>query len=75
VIDGGDGQLGATRDALSVTGWDVPAVALAKEVGVCDEAHRFAVQYHQMLRDDVSTVLEAVPGVGDATAETILRRL
>jgi len=97
LIDGGDGQLGAARDALSETGWDVPAVALAKErelvvtpggvhdwdsddpalhllQRVRDEAHRFAVQYHQTLRDDVRTVLEDVPGVGPETREALLRR-
>jgi len=97
VIDGGDGQLGAARDALAATGWDVPAVALAKEEElvvtpdrvhdwdddepklhvlqrVRDEAHRFAVQYHQTLRDDVSTVLEDVPGVGPETRRRLLRR-
>ncbi len=31
LIDGGDGQLGAARDALAETGWDVPAIALAKD--------------------------------------------
>jgi len=30
LIDGGEGQLGAARDALAETGWDVPVVALAK---------------------------------------------
>ena len=97
VIDGGDGQLGAARDALAATGWDVPAVALAKAEElvispdrvydwdddepklhvlqrVRDEAHRFAVQYHQTLRDDVSTVLEDVPGVGPETRRRLLCR-
>jgi len=97
LVDGGDGQLGAARDALSETGWDVPAVALAKErelvvtpdgvydwdtddpalhllQRVRDEAHRFAVQYHQTLRDDVRTVLEDVPGVGPETRQALLRR-
>ena len=97
LIDGGDGQLGAARDALSETGWDVPAVALAKErelvvtpdgvhdwdsddpalhllQRVRDEAHRFAVQYHQTLRDDVRTVLDDVPGVGEKTRTALLRR-
>ncbi|ERH12503.1 MAG: excinuclease ABC subunit C [halophilic archaeon J07HB67] len=97
VIDGGDGQLGAARDALAATGWDVPAVALAKDEElvitpdrvhdwdddegklhvlqrVRDEAHRFAVQYHQTLRDEVSTVLEDVPGVGPETRRRLLRR-
>ena len=97
LIDGGDGQLGAARDALSEIGWDVPAIALAKErelvvtpdgvhdwdsddpglhllQRIRDEAHRFAVQYHQTLRDEVQTVLEDVPGVGPETRQALLRR-
>ncbi|WP_132058017.1 excinuclease ABC subunit C [Halorussus amylolyticus] len=97
LIDGGEGQLSAARDALADTGWDVPAVALAKaeEVVVTpdgsynwpsnaahlhvlqrvrDEAHRFAVRYHQTLRDDVSTELDNVPGIGPATRRSLLRR-
>jgi Excinuclease ABC subunit C len=31
LVDGGEGQLGAAMDALETAGWDVPAVALAKE--------------------------------------------
>jgi len=96
LIDGGEGQLGAARDALAETGWDVPVVALAKAEElvvtpdgvenwaddapylhllqrVRDEAHRFAVQYHQSLRDDVSTALDAVPGVGPETRKRLLR--
>jgi len=97
LIDGGEGQLGAAIDALDKTGWDVPAVALAKDrelvitpdrvfdwpsdadhLHVCqrvrDEAHRFAVQYHQQLRDDVSTALDGIPGVGPETRKRLLRR-
>jgi len=97
LIDGGDGQLGAARDALSETGWDVPAVALAKEEELVvtadgvedwddddpalhllqrirDEAHRFAVQYHQTVRDEVSTPLDEVPGVGPELRKRLLRR-
>jgi excinuclease ABC subunit C len=97
LIDGGRGQLEAARDALDETGWDVPAVALAKEdervltadrthdwpsdaghlhllQRVRDEAHRFAVQYHQSLRDDVATVLEDVPGIGPKTRRRLLGR-
>ncbi|MFC7248634.1 excinuclease ABC subunit C [Halomicroarcula sp. GCM10025324] len=97
LIDGGDGQLGAARDALAETGWEVPVVALAKDEElvitadgvydwpddaphlhllqrVRDEAHRFAVQYHQTLRDDVSTALDDVPGIGPKTRTRLLRR-
>ncbi len=97
LIDGGDGQLEAARDALAETGWDVPTVALAKAEElvitpdgplrwpddaaelhllqrVRDEAHRFAVQYHQTLRDEVRTVLDDVPGVGPTTRNRLLGR-
>ncbi|SDL89918.1 Excinuclease ABC subunit C [Halogranum gelatinilyticum] len=97
LIDGGDGQLAAAQDALDEVGWDVPAIALAKDEElvitdsrvydwpkdaphlhvlqrVRDEAHRFAVQYHQTLRDDVKTVLDDVPGVGPETRKRLLRR-
>jgi excinuclease ABC subunit C len=97
LIDGGEGQLGAAREALADTGWDVPAVALAKDEEmvvtpdgtydwpddadhlhvlqrVRDEAHRFAVQYHQTLRDEVSTELDNVPGIGPETRRKLLRR-
>jgi len=97
LIDGGEGQLDAAREALRGVGWDVPAVALAKAEElvvtpdgtrdwpsdapqlhvlqrVRDEAHRFAVQYHQTLRDDVSTELDGVDGVGPQTRRKLLRR-
>ncbi|MFC7201042.1 excinuclease ABC subunit C [Halospeciosus flavus] len=97
LVDGGQGQLDAARDALDDAGWDVPAVALAKQEEVVvtphttydwpddaphlhllqrvrDEAHRFAVQYHQSLRDDVSTALDEVPGVGPELRKRLLRR-
>ncbi|GAB6879589.1 excinuclease ABC subunit C [Halorubrum gandharaense] len=41
---------------------------------VRDEAHRFAVQYHQTVRDEVRTVLDDVPGVGPETRKRLLRR-
>ncbi|AXR79499.1 excinuclease ABC subunit C [Natrarchaeobaculum sulfurireducens] len=97
VIDGGEGQLEAARDALADVNWDVPAVALAKaeervitpdrefrwpddapHLHLCqrvrDEAHRFAVQYHQTIRDEVKTVLDDVPGVGPETRKRLLGR-
>jgi excinuclease ABC subunit C len=97
LVDGGEGQLGAARDALAEVGWDVPVVGLAKDrelavtpdgirdwpsdapqlhllQRVRDEAHRFAVQYHQTVRDDVRTVLDDVPGVGPETRKRLLGR-
>jgi excinuclease ABC subunit C len=97
LIDGGEGQLNAACEALSTTGWDVPAVGLAKAEErvvtpdeefawpddaperhllqrVRDEAHRFAVQYHQTVRDEVKTVLDDVPGIGPQTRKRLLRR-
>jgi excinuclease ABC subunit C len=97
LIDGGEGQLEAAREALDDVGWDVPAVALAKEESVVyapderfdwaddapqlhvlqrvrDEAHRFAVAYHQTIRDDVGTVLDEVEGVGPELRKRLLRR-
>ncbi|GAA0519344.1 Excinuclease ABC subunit C [Halorubrum aquaticum] len=97
LIDGGEGQLGAARDALAEAGWRVPVIALAKaeEIVVTpdgplrwpddapelhllqrvrDEAHRFAVQYHQTVRDEVKTVLDDVSGVGPETRKRLLRR-
>ncbi len=41
---------------------------------VRDEAHRFAVQYHQTVRDEVRTVLDDVSGVGPETRKRLLRR-
>ncbi len=97
LIDGGEGQLEAARDALEAVGWEVPAVALAKAEErvvtpersfswpsdaphlhllqrVRDEAHRFAVQYHQTVRDEVTTVLDDVQGVGPETRKRLLGR-
>ena len=97
LIDGGEGQLNAARDALDAVGWDVPAVALAKAEElvvtpeqtydwestdeklkllqrVRDEAHRFAVQYHETLRDEVSTALDDIDGVGPETRKRLLGR-
>jgi excinuclease ABC subunit C len=97
VIDGGRGQLGAALDALKAVGWDVPAIALAKDEEIVltpdrrfdwdadapqlhllqrvrDEAHRFAVQYHASVRDEVSTALDSISGVGPRLRRRLLRR-
>ncbi|MCU4926052.1 excinuclease ABC subunit C [Halobacteria archaeon AArc-dxtr1] len=51
---------------------DAPQLHLCQRVR--DEAHRFAVQYHQTLRDEVKTVLDDIPGVGPETRNRLLGR-
>ncbi|MEF8937150.1 MAG: helix-hairpin-helix domain-containing protein, partial [Halovenus sp.] len=41
---------------------------------VRDEAHRFAVQYHETIRDEVSTPLDEIEGVGPETRRRLLGR-
>ncbi len=41
---------------------------------VRDEAHRFAVQYHETVRDEVATPLDGLDGIGPATRRRLLRR-
>ena len=54
--------------------WPAGAEQLTLLQRVRDEAHRFAVQYHQTLRDDVSTVLESIDGVGPDRRKRLLGR-
>jgi len=54
--------------------WPSDAPQLHVLQRVRDEAHRFAVSYHQTLRDDVSTVLDDVAGVGPTLRTRLLRR-
>jgi len=51
---------------------DAPQVRLLRRVR--EEAHRFAVQYHRGLRDEVSTVLDSIEGVGPERRRRLLRR-
>ncbi|QDX40186.1 excinuclease ABC subunit C [Salarchaeum sp. JOR-1] len=51
---------------------DAPQLHVLQRVR--DEAHRFAVQYHQSLRDDVSTALDDVEGIGPELRKRLLRR-
>jgi len=54
--------------------WPAEAPQLHLLQRVRDEAHRFAVQYHGTVRDDVRTVLDDVPGVGPALRRRLLGR-
>jgi excinuclease ABC subunit C len=51
---------------------DAPHLHLLQRIR--DEAHRFAVRYHQTLREDVSTALDAIEGVGPETRKRLLGR-
>ncbi|WP_049899218.1 excinuclease ABC subunit C [Natrinema sp. J7-1] len=51
---------------------DAPHLHLLQRVR--DEAHRFAVQYHQTVRDEVTTVLDDVQGIGPKTRKRLLGR-
>lgn len=51
---------------------DTPALRLLQRVR--DEAHRFARQYHATLRDEVSTPLDKVQGVGPELRQRLLGR-
>ena len=61
-----------TADGSHDWGDDDPALHLLQRVR--DEAHRFAVQYHQTVRDSVSTPLDAVSGVGPELRKRLLGR-
>jgi excinuclease ABC subunit C len=54
--------------------WDRDAPQLHVLQRVRDEAHRFAVQYHRGLRDEVSTALDGVEGVGPELRRRLLCR-
>ena len=71
---GASGTSSRAKRSHGVHDWadDDPALHLLQRVR--DEAHRFAVQYHQTVRDDVSTPLDEVPGVGPALRKRLLRR-
>jgi excinuclease ABC subunit C len=69
----------AKREEVVITpertyNWPADAPQLHLLQRVRDEAHRFAVQYHQTLRDDITTVLDDVPGVGPELRKRLLRR-
>jgi excinuclease ABC subunit C len=63
-------ELVVTPDGVQRWPDDAPHLHLLQRVR--DEAHRFAVQYHQTLRDEVSTALDDVPGVGPETRKRLL---
>lgn len=74
LVDGGKGQVSATRDVLNSCGLKIPVIGVAKGekrnknefIGIIpkginkkdllylrDEAHRFAINYHKKLREDI----------------------
>lgn len=101
IIDGGKGQLSASKKVLDAMEVNVPIISLAKreeEIFVPgqkaslrlpydsealyliqrmrDEAHRFTIAYHRLLRSKQArrSILDEVPGIGPATKKTLLQR-
>ncbi|MFB6137787.1 MAG: excinuclease ABC subunit C [Halobacteriaceae archaeon] len=77
IAKGEDRRDGATDRVVGPDGtYDWPADS--PQLGVCqrvrDEAHRFARRYHETVRDDVSTVLDEIDGVGETRRRHLLRR-
>jgi len=78
--DGPDAVVALAKDeevvvtASRTYDWESDAPQLHVLQRVRDEAHRFAVAYHQSLRDEVSTALDGVEGVGPALRRRLLRR-
>jgi excinuclease ABC subunit C len=60
--------------ADGVHDWPSDATHLHLLQRVRDEAHRFARTYHETVRDDVSTPLDSIPGVGPETRKRLLGR-
>ncbi|MFC6736789.1 helix-hairpin-helix domain-containing protein, partial [Halolamina salina] len=65
-------ELVVTPDGVERFDDDAPHLHLLQRVR--DEAHRFAVQYHQSVRDEVATALAEFEGVGPETRKRLLRR-
>ena len=61
-----------TPDGVESWPDDAPHLHLLQRVR--DESHRFARQYHETVRDEVSTPLDGVPGVGPETRKRLLGR-
>jgi excinuclease ABC subunit C len=102
LVDGGRGQLNATREVMGEMGvGSVPIASLAKEneeifvpqkqkpiilprsssalqllQRLRDEAHRFALGYHQRLhkRKTFASVLDDIPGIGPRRKRALLRQ-
>ncbi len=101
LIDGGKGQLSATREVLEAVGLGrVPTFGLAKEQEelfapdrsqpirlpldsealflvqrIRDEAHRFAITFHRVVRrrDTFASVLDGITGLGPVRRRALLR--
>lgn len=67
-----EAELVITPDGTHDWPGDAPHLHVLQRVR--DEAHRFAVQYHQTVRDDVSTALDGIPGIGPELRKRLLRR-
>jgi excinuclease ABC subunit C len=100
IIDGGKGQLSASKKVLDELGVTIPIISLAKREEeiflpgqsqslrlpydseamyliqrMRDEAHRFTITYHRLLRSKQQqrSLLDEVPGIGPKTKQRLLR--
>ncbi|QRY22539.1 MULTISPECIES: excinuclease ABC subunit C [unclassified Halobacterium] len=67
-----DEEVVVTPDRTYDWGSDAPQLHVLQRVR--DEAHRFAVAYHRTLRDDVTTALDGITGVGPELRARLLGR-
>ncbi|MGB9961297.1 MULTISPECIES: excinuclease ABC subunit C [Halobacterium] len=67
-----DEEVVVTPDRTYDWGSDAPQLHVLQRVR--DESHRFAVAYHRTLRDDVTTALDGITGVGPELRARLLGR-
>jgi excinuclease ABC subunit C len=60
------------KDAIYLSAW-LPALRMLQQVR--DEAHRFALSYHHRIKqkDDLRSILDDIPDVGEARRKTLLK--
>jgi excinuclease ABC subunit C len=60
------------KDAIYLSAWP-PALRMLQQVR--DEAHRFALSYHHQIKqkNDLRSILDDIPDVGDARKKTLLK--
>ena len=91
LMDGGKGQVHAAEHVLHELGFNIPVAGMVKDdfhrtrglyfhdrkllTRIQDEVHRFAIEYHRLLRSkgQVHSVLDDIEGIGPARRKALLR--